>query len=70
MRGNFLMGIKRIHRVFHAFILLFCFTYLVNSCASDYKPLEIAPIYKDTIKAIDPLEYLKNGLGAKDFAEY
>ena len=44
--------------------------FLTNSCLEDYQPIDIAPIYKDAIKAVDPLEYFKDSDTHKDFVEF
>ena len=65
-----ILKFKGLYRFCHVALILFCLGYLTNSCCEDYRPIDVVPIYKDAIKAVDPLEYFRDDLGAKDFAGY
>jgi hypothetical protein len=64
--------IKAIHGAFHKVLLSFCFVWIISSLAMEQIPeVQIAPLYKEAIKAVDPLEILKKGVGnPSDRAEF
>ena len=65
-----ILKFKGLYRFCHIALILFSLGYLTNSCCEAYKPLDVAPIYRDAIKAVDPLEYFKDSDTHKDFVEF
>ena len=67
-----ILKLKGIYSFFHVTLILFCLGYLTNSCCKNYQPVNVTPLYRDAIKAVDPLEKIfKNGVGSpSDRAEF
>lgn len=59
-------------RMFKVFTISWALFYLTESCNSSKRPqIDFTPLYKDAIKAVDPLEILKKGVGSpSDRAEF
>ena len=65
-----ILKLKGLYKLFHFALILFCLGYLTNSFCEDYQPINIVPLYRDAIKAVDPLEHIKKRGGyvhLKDF---
>jgi len=68
---NIILAFKKVHGVFHVPFVFFCLAYMSFTYTQTYTPVNIAPLYRDAIKAVDPLEILKKGVGSpSDRAEY
>lgn len=67
---DIILKFKGLYKLCHVVLILFSLGYLTNSCCQDYQPIKVVPIYKDAIKAVDPLEYFKDSDTHKDFATF
>ena len=65
---NIIFAFKKVHGVFHVALVFFCLAYMSFNYTQTYTPVNIAPLYRDAIKAVDPFKDFKDGLGPKDFA--
>ena len=62
---------SKIYNFYQIALVMSAFIYLFSCDPKDHKsPVDFSPLYRDAIKAVDPLEYFKDGLGAKDFVEH
>lgn len=62
---------KKMFRIYEFFVVLSAVFYLGYNYAPKINIIELKPIYRDAIKAVDPLEILKRGVGSpSDRAEY
>ena len=63
---------SRIYNFYQIALVMSAFIYLFSCDSKDHKPpVDFSPLYRDAIKAVDPLEILKKGLGSpSDRAEY
>lgn len=64
-RGNIYWG------AFKVVMICWAFVYVTESCNSSKKPqINFTPLYKDAIKAVDPMEYFRESDTHKDFATF
>ena len=63
---------NRVFRIYELFVIFCALIYLHGKpLASEVKPIDFRPIYRDAIKAVDPLEILKSNSDThKDYATF
>jgi hypothetical protein len=62
---------SKAYNFYQLVLIIWAICFLLCSHSNDNSPpVDFSPIYKDAIKAVDPLEYFRDDLGAKDFAGY
>ena len=69
MKRETIDKIRKTHTIFHKVLLFFCLIWLGANFTYERIPnVQLAPIYDEAIKAVDPFKDFKDGLGPKDFA--
>ena len=62
---------KKIFAAYQLGLVIWAFAYLLYpSAETEPTKIDFTPIYKDAIKAVDPLEILKQGDNSQDYATF
>ena len=71
MKRETIDKIRKTHTIFHKVLLFFCLIWLGANFTYERIPdVQLAPIYDEAIKAVDPLEIFKEGDNASDYVAF
>ena len=71
MKRETIDKIRKTHTIFHKVLLFFCLIWLGGNFTYERIPnVQLAPIYDEAIKAVDPLEKFKEGDAMYDYVTY